>query len=365
MPYLTIDCEKIVHNTRTIIGLCAQHGIEVTGVTKAACGMALVAEAMCRGGMQTIGDSRLRNIERIRSDGLETDFMLLRSPTLSQVEAVVAAANISLNSEVSIIRALAHAAKRRAVVHDIILMVDLGDLREGIWPDDLVTAVREVERIDGVRLVGLGTTLGCYGGVVPTIANMTRLASCAQEVETVLRRRLRYVSGGNSGSLPLMLEGGMPKKINHLRIGEAILLGRDTVNFAPIPGCLQGSFKLHAEIIELKAKPSQPIGRIGRDAFGRRPVFPDQGRMLRVILDMGRADIDVEGIVPETPRLKVVGASSDHLIVDVTHAPSRLQPGDTLAFDLNYAGLLRCMLSEYVEKRPQNMVARQMSMVES
>ena len=42
-------------------------------------------------------------------------------------------------------------------------------------------------------------------------------------------------------------------------------------------GNRQDTVKLVAEVIELKRKPSMPIGKIGKDAFGNTPVFEDKG----------------------------------------------------------------------------------------
>ena len=176
-PYVTIDLEKIEHNAWTITNLCAQHGIEVTGVTKVTCGIPQVGKAMLRGGVTSIGESRLENILRQKANGVHAPFMLLRIPPLSAVEEIVTSVDISLNSELSVIIALSESARKRGLVHDIILMVDLGDLREGIWPDDLMPVVREVVELDGVRIVGLGTNLSCYGGIVPTEQNMQQLVS--------------------------------------------------------------------------------------------------------------------------------------------------------------------------------------------
>jgi predicted amino acid racemase/arginase family enzyme len=352
MPYITIDIEKIVHNAETVTRVCRQYGIEVAGVTKATCGMPQVGNAMLRGGVTAIGESRIQNILRMKAGGINAEFMLLRSPPLSAVDSVVRSVDISLNSELSVIVALAEAADKRGLVHDIILMVDLGDLREGIWPDNLMYVVQEVVKLRGVRIVGLGTNLSCYGGVVPTVENMSRLAEYADQIEVRFNRKLRYVSGGNTSSLDLVLEGGMPKRINHLRIGEGILLGRETIHRNPLPDTHQDAFLLHAEIIELKKKPSVPIGETGQDAFGKKPVFEDRGDMYRAILNVGREDVQVEGICPVDERLRILGASSDHLLVDVTQALADIHIGEDLAFHMNYGALLAAMTSAYVEKRP-------------
>jgi predicted amino acid racemase len=260
--------------------------------------------------------------------------------------------DISLNSELSVISALSEAALRRRLVHGIIIMVDLGDLREGVWPDELVPFVKEVMGLGGIRIAGLGTNLTCYGGVIATEQNMQRLVDLAWEVEKTYHLKLEYLSGGSSSSLPLIAAGKMPRRINHLRIGEAILLGVETAHRSPWPDTYQDAFVLYSEVIELKKKPSVPIGEISQDAFGRKPVFEDRGTIDRAILDVGREDVDVDGIRPVDPRLSILGATSGALIVDVSAAKGSIRVGDSLAFSLNYAALLEAMDSQYVEKRP-------------
>lgn len=351
-PYVTIAPEKIAHNARIITRLCGQYGIAVTGVTKGTCGHPEVARAMLRGGVASIGESRLHNIHRLQARGVRTSYMLLRLPPLSEVDDVVASVDISLNSEVSVIAALSNAACRRGRVHNIIIMVDLGDLREGVWPDDLMPFVRDVIGLPGIRLVGLGTNLSCYGGVMPTEDNMQQLVAYAEHIESAFGLHLPYISGGNSSALPLIAAGKMPRRINHVRIGEGILLGRETLHRTAWPETSQDAFLLHAEVIELKEKPSVPIGPTSADAFGEEPTFVDRGEMTRAILNIGREDVDIHGLTPLDPRLVIVGASSDHLIVDATAAASTMHVGDDMVFALNYSALLAAMTSPYVEKRP-------------
>lgn len=351
-PYITIDLAKIAHNARTITRLCAQHGIEVTGVTKGTCGLPEVAHAMLRGGVVSIGESRQQNIHRLRASGINTSYMLLRIPPLSEVDDVVTSADISLNSEVSVIAALSEAACRRGLVHAVIIMVDVGDLREGVWPNDLIPFVRDIITLPGIRIVGLGTNLSCYGGVVPSEDNMQQLVDYASQLERTFGVHLQYISGGNSSALPLIAAGKMPRRVNHVRIGEGILLGRETIHRTAWPDTFQDAFRLYAEVIERKEKPSIPIGAMSEDAFGRQPTFADQGQRVRAILDIGREDVDVAGLQPLDARLAILGASSDHLLVDVTAAAGAIRVGDELAFSLNYSALLAAMTSPYVAKRP-------------
>ncbi len=360
-PYVTIDLEKIQANARVITDVCAAHGIEVTGVTKVTCGMPSVARAMLAGGVTSIGESRMENIRRLKVSGINAPMMLLRIPPLSAVDEIVTSVDISLNSELSVIEALSLAAARRGIVHDIILMVDLGDLREGIWPDDLMPIASEVVKLAGVRIVGIGTNLSCYGGIIPTCGNMDELVYYADEIEGKFGLSLAYLSGGNSSSLSLIAEGGMPARINHVRIGEGMLLGRETVERRPWPGTSQDAFVLRAEVIELKEKPSVPIGQRGQDAFGGTPTFTGTAsdhlegarrEMTRAILNVGREDVLVEGLEPIDARLTILGASSDHLIIDVTQAGGGVALGGELEFLMNYGALLAAMTSSYVEKRP-------------
>ena len=351
-PYLTIDLGKIEHNTQAVVSLCQSHGIEVTGVTKGVCGQPEVARAMLRGGISSLADSRIENILRLQTAGIHTRYMLLRLPPLSGVEEVVGTIDVSVNSEIAVVEALSQIACRRRAVHDVMLMVELGDLREGIPSDELLPFIRSAMKLPGIRIQGLGTNLACFGGVVPSTDNMTRLLELATAVEELVGYRLEWISGINSSGLDLLVAGGTPKRINHARIGEAILLGRETVHRRPWPGTFQDAFLLHAEILELKNKPSLPVGARGEDAFGELPEFQDCGEMSRALLNVGREDVVIAGMTPSDPQVTILGASSGYLVVDVTGTDTSYGVGDELSFSLNYAALLRASTSEYVKNRP-------------
>ncbi len=355
-PYLTIDLSKIEHNSRTIVELCRSHGIEVTGVTKATCGQPDVAKAMLRGGVTSIGESRIENIHRLKAAGVQTSFMLLRVPPLSGVEEVVKTVDLSLNSELSVLEALSQAAHRSGQKHEVILMVELGDLREGIPPEELLEFMREASELRNIRIKGLGTNLACFGGVVPNEGHMNSLVGLAREIEERLGLELPVLSGMNSSGLELISTRELPGRINHARIGEAILLGRETIRRRPWPGTHQDAFLLHAEILELKKKPSMPIGERSEDAFGGLPIFKDDGDIERALLNVGREDVTVEGLTPLDSRVTILGGSSGYLVVDVTRTEGSYRVGDELTFLLNYSALLRASTSEYVKKRPMNEV---------
>jgi predicted amino acid racemase len=350
-PYLTIDLDKIEQNARAVVSLCAEHGIAVTGVTKGVSGCPEIATVMLRGGVISIGDSRMENIHRLARAGVTAAPMLLRVPALSAAEDVVKSVGVSLNSELTVLSALSRAAGRAGLTHDVIVMVDLGDLREGIWPDALIDFVGDAVQLSNIRLRGIGTNLACFSGVVPTEDNMKLLISLAEEIEQTFGIALDWISGLNSSALELIASGHMPKRINHARIGEAILLGRETIHREPWPGTSQDAFTLSAEILEWKIKPSVPIGTRGEDAFGKYPVFEDKGERTRALLNIGREDVDIAGLVPLDPGLTILGASSGYLVIDAGDIADEKQVGDEIAFSVNYGALLAAMTSEYVEKR--------------
>lgn len=348
-PYISIDLKKIEHNTRTIVGLCKKHGISVAGVTKGTLGMPEVARAMIRGGAAWIGESRLDNIERLRKSNISVPFLLMRSPHRSEIERIISLADISLNSEYEIIKALSETSIKNNMLHKIIIMVDLGDLREGVWPDELIPLVKEVLNMKGVKIIGLGTNFTDLNGTIPTYENNQQLVELAEEVEDKFNIKLEYLSAGNSSSLKLLKSGKIPERINHFRIGEGILLGRETIYREKVSDTYQDAFILSAEIIEKKLKPSVPIGEIGQDAFGNIPSVQDKGMMTRCILNIGRQDVNIEGLSPRSPSLEIIGATSDHLLIDATK-DADLNVGDVVSFDLNYSAMLASMTSPFVTK---------------
>ncbi len=340
---IEVNTQTIHQNARILVEFCAAHGIQVAGVTKACCGHPDVAWAMLAGGVAMLADSRLDNIRRMRAAGIAGPFMLLRLPALSEVNDVVALTQVSLNTEVETVRALSQAARAQGVVHRVILMVDVGDRREGVMPDQAVATAREMAALPDISLIGVGTNLRCVGGVLPTRENTQMLVDVAEEIERRLGLRLEIISGGQTTSLTLLQPGHMPPRVNQLRVGEGILLGYDSATDWSLPGMRRDGVTVWGEVIELKTKPSLPAGTVLKDAFGRTPQWEDRGLRLRAILALGNQDLRTEGLRPRRPGVAVVGASSDHLIVDATDAVPPLRLGEELGFELDYAALATVM----------------------
>ncbi|SEF91874.1 Predicted amino acid racemase [Caloramator fervidus] len=347
-PRVEIDLKKLKENTSFLVKLCKENGVSVMGVTKCFCALYDLAKAMVDSGVEYIADSRIENLIKVKD--LNVKKVLLRIPMQSEVEQVVTYADYSQNSELETLKLLGLEAIKQGKIHKVILMVDLGDLREGIWPTDVDSFVKEAVKIEGIKIVGFGVNLTCYGGVIPDEENLGKLVEIAKNMQDKYNLELEIISGGNSSSLYLLLQGRLPKGINNLRFGEALLLGRETAFGNFVEGLHRDVFTLKAEIIELKDKPSVPIGNIGMDAFGQKPYFEDKGIMKRAIVAIGRQDIDPNTLIPIDKDITVLGASSDHTILDVTQSKRNYKVGDTIEFFMEYGSLLKSMTSEYVKK---------------
>ncbi|MGR5148724.1 alanine/ornithine racemase family PLP-dependent enzyme [Photobacterium alginatilyticum] len=348
-PCINIHLDTITQNTQHMVSACQAQGVSPAGVTKLACATPDVGQAILNGGIQLLADSRIRNLKKIRH--LDAQTLLLRLPALSEISEVIKYADISLNSEMATLDALSAEAVKQHKTHQVILMHDLGDLREGgFYEEETLSLARKAVALPGIELVGLGSNLACYGGVEPTSDNQNQLIALARQIESTFSITLKYISGASSAGLPLMFSGKLPQGINQLRLGASLLMGIG-LNDDPIPDTRQDTFDLTAEIVEIKVKPSVPTSSTALDAFGNKPDFIDRGLRKRAICAVGKQDVDISQISPKDPNIIVIGGSSDHLILDINDCEPDYQIGSLVDFNLSYGGVLQCMTSEYIAKR--------------
>lgn len=349
-PRLEIYPSRVEENAKSVLTLCHSNGIKVACVTKVICAHAAVINALEKTGADMLADSRLENLRAIRETGSTLPLMLLRIPTPSRLDEVVDLADISLNSSLETMISLSKAAVKAGKTHQVIIMIDLGDLREGIWPDRALEVVTGAANLPNLDVIGLGCNLACYGGVIPTTEKMEMLLDLREKCRKATDLPLDVISGGNSANLPLLAAGGIPAGINQLRIGESIQLGRNVLDRSPWPGTRQDTYRLVAEVIEMEVKPSVPIGLCGQDAFGGTPQFTDRGLRKRAICNIGRQDVAVDNLESVDPGMIVLGGSSDHLIVDVQEASEPIKVSSEIAFYPGYSALLAASTSAFVQK---------------
>jgi len=352
-PAVHIDLKKLRTNIEFLTEKIRAHNLSITHVTKAySADPEIIKVFEDYPEIEYLGDSRIENLKSYALSSKKK--ILIRIPMISEAQGVVKYADISFNSELTTIQALNEAAKAQGLVHQILLMVDLGDLREGYFKkDELFQDVKVItETLPHIQVIGLGVNLTCYGAIIPEHDILKKLVDYKEALEASFPVQLTMISGGNSSSLYLLDHPTehLPQGINNLRIGESYLLGRETAFEQDFNEMFQNVFTLRAEIVELKTKPSFPIGNIGVDAFGNKPFYEDKGPMKRGIVAIGKQDIHVDSLTPIDPSIQILGASSDHLILDLTHSPAPYQVGDTIEFNLSYGGVLSAFTSKYVKK---------------
>ncbi len=347
-PLIEIDLKKVEENAKKITTLFRSMGIDIMAVTKGFSADEKIVTALTRGNVEYLADSRLMNLKKMK--GFPLKKVLLRLPMASEVNELVRYADYSMNSELSTLKEIGRASWRNRTVHKVIVMIDLGDHREGIQPKNLDQFVAEAVKIKGVEIRGFGVNMTCFSGVIPEQQTLIKLVKLTREMEEKYQLNIEMISGGSSSSVYLINEGGIPEGISNLRLGEVILLGTETAYGKNFINLHEDIFTLRTQIIEIKDKPSMPKGLMGKDAFGHEPVHEDRGILRRAIVALGRQDADPDGVIPSNSKIKILGASSDHMIVDITDDPEHYEVGDIMSFKLKYSGLLRAMTSPYVEK---------------
>jgi predicted amino acid racemase len=347
-PRIIIDTNKILHNVRIVVEIAKKNGITVAGVTKGFCAHKEIVKAYIEGGVKYLADSRINNLMRLEEFAIPKIFT--RLPMLTEVKDVIRYSNYSLNSEFITMKALSNEALKQDKVHGVIIMIDLGDLREGYFKEDEVYSVaKKLSELKGIYIAGIGTNLTCYGGLIPNKELIKRLVNIGKNIEDLLKIKLEIISGGNSSSIHL-LKSNKLDGVNNLRLGESLMCGTESAFGERIPGTYNDAFTLEAEIIEIKNKPSVPVGEIGKDAFGNIPSFIDRGIRKRIICAVGKQDIDYNTIFPIDDDLIILGGSSDHLILDGSDSKIDYKIGDRIKFNMHYVSILRAMTSEYIEK---------------
>lgn len=347
-PKIIVNLKKLENNVKSVVEHCKKENIFVSGVTKVFCGNPEIAQAYVDGGVKYLADSRIENLEKMKD--LDIEKYMLRLPMISEADKVVQYADISLNSEYDTVVALDKAAKEFNKIHKIIMMIDLGDLREGYFSEEeLLNSVENIIKLENVKIVGIGTNMACYGGIVPEKENIEQMEYFENLLKDKFDLDLEIISGGNSATIHLV-EKKMMGRVNNLRLGETLTIGVEPSYDQRIPGTVDDVFTIETEIIEIKEKPTYPIGKIGKDAFGKIPTFEDKGVRKRMICAIGKQDVDLDTMFPFDEKITIFGGSSDHLILDVTDSVIDYKIGDKVKFKVAYVSVLRAMTSEYVCK---------------
>ncbi len=353
MAFLRLNRDKLKHNYRHLEDLFSKSDIDWGVVTKLLCGNKLYLKELLDLGVNEMHDTRISNLKVIKSLNPNVQTVYIKPPPKRSISSVIKYADVSFNTDYSTIKLLSEEAQRQNKHHKIIIMVEMGDLREGVMGDHLMDFYEKVFLLPNISIIGIGTNLNCLNGIMPNQDKLVQLSLYKQLIELKFNREITWISGGTSVTLSLLLKRLIPKKVNHFRIGEALFFGNDLFTDEPFEGMETDVFKLYTEIIELYDKPIVPTGEQKENVAGIVPEFnpEDYGKSsTRAIIDVGLLDINPAFLLPEDENVKVIEASSDMLVTDLGDNANGYKTGDLISFNLRYMGALGLMNSNYVDK---------------
>jgi len=354
MAYVKLYRSELRHNYEYLDSLFKKNGVKWGITTKLLCGNRDLINEVINLGIGEVHDSRISNLQRVKDIDPETVTIYIKPPPKDTIPEMIKYADISLNTELSTMHELSEEAVRQDKVHKVIIMIEMGDLREGVMRDDLVDFYEKVFRLPGLEVVGLGTNLNCLHGVMPDGDKLIQLALYKQIIELRFKKKIPLVSGGTTVTIPLLLNNQLPDGINHFRVGEALFFGKDLFSDGIIEGMSDQVMELYTQIIEISEKPVVPTGDMGVNPQGKTTTIKkeDVGKTAyRAIVDIGTLDIQPNYLIPVHENVTITDASSDMLVLDVGENPEGYKVGDMIRFKLKYMGALGLMSSDYIEKK--------------
>ncbi|MEQ8926453.1 MAG: alanine/ornithine racemase family PLP-dependent enzyme [Fulvivirga sp.] len=354
MAFLELHKSRLKHNYNFLTKLFSERNIEWGVVTKLLCGNKKYIKEILNLGITEIHDSRVSNLQIVKSMNPDVQTVYIKPPAKRSIPRIIKYADVSFNSEYATIKMLSEEAVKQGKLHKIIIMIEMGDLREGVLGENVIDFYARIFELPGIKIVGLGTNLNCLHGVMPSQDKLIQLSLYKQLIEAKFNRKIPWVSGGTSVTIPLLLKNMRPMGINHFRVGEILYFGLNLFTMKTVKGMKDDVFKLHAEIIELHEKPKVPIGELAENPSGDVLEIneSDYGKTsYRAIIDIGLLDITPEFLIPDDKKIEISGASSDMLVIDLGKTRRNYKVGDLVSFKLRYMGALSILNSNYIEKK--------------
>ena len=354
MAYIELHKDKLKHNYKFLDKLFKDNEIEWAVVTKLLCGNELYLKELLSLGPKEVCDSRISNLKTIKKINPNVETVYIKPPAKESIPDIVQYADASFNTELRTIEWISEEAVKQDKLHKIIIMIELGDLREGVMGEDLMDFYASIFKLPNIKVTGIGANLNCLYGVMPSEDKLIQLSLYKQLIEAKFNRKIPWVTGGTSVVIPLVFRQQIPDGINHFRVGETMFFGADLVGGGVFEGMEGEVFNLHAQIIEITEKPKVPIGYLDVNPSGESFEIKeeDYGKTsYRAILDIGLLDVSEEFLIPDDPSIELSGASSDMLIADLGDSSGKYKVGDMVSFKMKYMGALSLFNSDYIEKR--------------
>lgn len=359
MAELTIQVEKIKNNIKNLSNYFAHHNIHWSLITKVFSGDKEFLENILTQdvikNISSVGDSRLTSLKNLKEVNPKMRTIYIKPPAEIYAKDIVKYADVSLNSSFTTILALNEAAQKAQAIHQIIIMIEMGELREGVNRSDIMDFYKKVFKLSNIDVIGIGSNLGCMYGVEPTYDKLLQLSLYKELIAAKFSKKLKYISGGTSITLPLIEQNIVPKDINHFRIGEAAFFGVSPLDNKQFKNLNTDTFQFKANIIELEEKKIVPDGIISEANIGHTANFNlinKNKTSIKAILDFGMLDVDREDIEPLDPNISFVGITSDMLVVDLGENHNKKYTiGSEIIFRPNYMAVARLLNSKFIAKR--------------
>ena len=262
-------------------------------------------------------------------------------------------------------RALDAAAPAAALHHEALLMVDIGDMREGIPQDEAPALLRAVAaasqraaRGPGAHVAGIGVNLGCLYGTCPDEENMARLETLAARAGDLLGHALHRVSLGGTifwnwfarrhGHGPHL----PPGCIMEFRMGDPLLLGWDMYRDQALLGgdFRQDIFRLTATVLEVTERDIRPPRQSVHNGRGLPADCPVLGKRLRALVDCGSLHTDVQGLTLPGTDWRITDFSGNYAVLDVSACPQAPVTGDHVRFIPSYWAVARTCRMPHIRK---------------
>lgn len=353
MAFIKLHRKRLAKNYQHLKDFFQKNQIEWGVVTKLLCGNENYIQEIINLGVKEIHDSRISNLKKVKELAPNIQTVYIKPPAKRSISSIIKYADVSMNTEFSTIKMLSEEAIKQNKKHKIVIMVELGDLREGVMGDELIDFYGSIFKLKNIEVTALGANLNCLNGVMPSQDKLAQLCLYKKIIELQFKRKIPFVSGGSSVNIPLLLRKQMPKGVNHLRIGETLYFGVNLFKKKTITGMHSNVFELSAEIIELTKKPVVPFGELEENPSGEKFKLDESKygeKAHRAIIDIGLLDVNPEFLIPKDDNLNIIGASSDMLVIELGQSYNRYKIGDTINFHLKYMGALSIMNSKYIDK---------------
>jgi len=354
LAYLEIKKSSILHNIQVLYDFCIKHRIQLCAVTKCCCSDGEIITLLYNSGIKEIADSNMENFAKIPA-GIAGS--LRKSVIKTRLSDILSIHSLPLNirpqrvfvSDEILLDALAEIPPDSCP--EIMLIVEIGDLKEGFYPDKIPSIC---EKYSNLPIIGLSANYACLSGKMPCLESACLLSELTGKIKTK-NNTLPLVSLGGTAAYRLFYDDGFQEKKSEkcnweLRCGEGIFLGFDSSAGNDLPGFKKDAFKLFGEIIEVCEKEYIEHDKKGRNATGEYNSIPINGKRLNMILDFGILAGPIKNIHPLDNSIKITGQTFDFTVVDIIESDVKYKTGQYAGFALSYGAVSHSMLNKYIKK---------------